>query len=200
VSGRWSSSLNQAAAELNHIGGFFAVDLDFSTGHVRANDSGIDFTWGGNTYFGVGDFGGFDSVQENIEAVARGVKFTLAGVDTGIISSIVGNVYQGRAATLYVGMVDPTSYALIDTPEIVWSGYMDTMKIVTEKDGSRIELACEHRLRNAPPYARFSSADQKARSAGDMFFDMLGFVANYRSNWGGKSSGWAYKPTGQQPS
>jgi hypothetical protein len=193
---RWTDPLNQAAAALDAISGVWLIDLEFDSGHVRANDSRADLIFGGNTYYGTGDFGGFDGVEENADAIATGVRFTLTGVSTSLIATIVGDVYQNRPVTLYCGMLTPNSRAFVATPEVAWSGYMDTMPIETRKTddgiGVLITLTCEHRLRNSPPNSRWSDADQKARSPGDSFFNLTPLVATYVGKWG--STGSTYGP------
>lgn len=195
---RWISALNEAAAERSDIYGCWLLDLAFDSGHVRANDSGIDLSFGGNSYSGVGTFGTFDPIEEALDFVARGKRFELTGIDSGIVATIMsaGDTYQGRAATLYVGLIDPDTTRFVDTPEVDWSGYMDTMDIEPDGADSKIVLQCEHRLRNAPLYSRQSDADQKARSPGDRFYDLTHLVSGYVSNWGGKSTTWNTGPGG----
>jgi hypothetical protein len=193
---RWASSANQAAAERDDIQGVFLLDLAFDSGHVRCNDSDAALEFGGNTYYGVGELGRFDGVEEAEDFVARGTRFELLGVDSGLISTIRNDVYQGRAATLYVGMLRDNSLQFVDTPEVAWSGFMDTMRIEKRGQVSRIILTCEHRLRSAPPFSRWSDADQKARSSGDRFFDLATLVAGFTSTWGGKGTTWGPKPGG----
>lgn len=194
---RWISALNEAAAARNDIFGAWFLDLDFLSGHARANDSGGDFSFGGNTYLGIGDFGTFDAIEESVEFVARGMRCQLSGVNGSIITSIKNDVYQGRTATLYIGLVDPQTLQLVDTPEVRWSGFMDTMDIEIGVDTTMIQMACEHRLRASPPNSRFADADQQARSAGDLFFNQTHLVDGFVSEWaGGRSTTWASRPGG----
>jgi hypothetical protein len=192
---RWSSSLNAAAAERSSIIGCFLVELDFVSGFVRANDSAMNLSFGGNEFTGIGTFGSFDGVKEDIDGVAYGVRFELSGVDSGLIATIMTERYQGRPARLYVGMFD-ANHALVDTPEIVWSGQIDTMTIEHSGRESKIVLQCEHRLRNAPPVSRWCDAEQQTRSPGDRFFEFTPLVAGYTSSWGGKATVWSIKPGG----
>ena len=193
---RWTSSLNQAAAERDDIRGVFLIDLAFDSGHARANDGAADLVFGGNTYYQTGTFGTFDGCDESIEFVARGLRLDLSGADTGLIATIVNDVYQNRPATLYVGLLPTNSNDFVDTPEVVWSGYMDVMKIQGAKSTSHIVLQCEHRLRNSPPNSRWSDSDQKARSPGDRFFDICTLVEGFTSEWGNRGTTWGPKPGG----
>lgn len=192
---RWASSLNEAAADADDLRGCFLIDLAFDSGHVRACDAEFDLTFDGNTYFGVGQFAAFDGVEESLEFVAKGLRLTMTGVDTGLIGAIRTEKYQRRRATLYVAMLTQDN-ALVDTPEVVWSGYMDVMTLETGGPTSQIVLQCEHRLRNVPPYSRWSDGDQQGRSPGDQFFNMTHLVDGYVSNWGGKGTVFQPKPGG----
>jgi hypothetical protein len=192
---RFVSSLNRAAIASSSIVGCFLVDFDFVSGHVRANDSAHDVSFGGNTYPGIGGFGTFDGVKEDVETVAHGVRFELSGVDSGLIATMTTERYQGRPAMLYAGFFDNNTQ-LIDTPELIWSGVMDTMTFEASEQESKIILQCEHRLRNAPPVSRWCDAEQKTKSPGDRFFEMLHLVAGYTSSWGGKPTSWSIKPGG----
>jgi hypothetical protein len=195
---RWISPLNEAAAQRSNILGVWLLDLDFESGHVRANDSGANLLVGPHTYYGVGTFGTFDDIDEDSDFVARGKRFELGGVDPGLNATILSERYQGRSAKLYVGLLPERSMTFVDTPELRWAGYMDTMRISRSGKTKKIILQCEHRLRNAPEYSRFSDADQQGRSPGDRFFELLHIVEGYISSWGGKSTRWITGPGGKR--
>lgn len=197
---RWASALNEAAAERDNIKGCFLLDLEFDSGHVRVNDSGAEVVFGGNTYFNTGQFGTFDEINESEEFVARGLRVTLSGVDSSIISTIKSEVYKNRPARLYCGLFAENSTAFVADPELQWSGLMDVMKIEGTKHGSDIVtslvLQCEHRLRASPPNSRWADADQKARSFDDRFFNMLTMVSSYVGPWGERNTTYGPKPGG----
>jgi hypothetical protein len=201
---RWASIYNEAAADVDGLRGCHLLDLSFSSGHVFVTDAGIDMSFGGNTYVAVGGLGSFDGIEESVDFVARGCRMELGGIEPTLIATIISesDTYQGRPATLYVGMLDEQN-AFIDTPEILWAGYMDTMKISMNRTddvvAAKIILTCEHRLRNTPPYSRWSDADQQERyqsPSRDRFFQYTAVAAGYKSNWGGRLTTWNYRPGG----
>lgn len=193
---RWTSSANEAAAELGHVIGAYLLALDFVAGFVRANDTAVELIVGADTYFPSGTFGTFQPIEESIRFVAKGCQFELGGVAASLISTVMDSrQYQGRAATLYIGLLDGNNQ-WIDTPEIEWAGYMDTMEIEKRGKEAKIILNCEHRQRFAPQYNRWSDADQQARSTYDRFFNQCHFVSTYTSTWGGKSTTYGPKPGG----
>ncbi len=181
---RCADSNNQAAAELDAIRGCWLLDLAFTSGHVRVNDSMQDVIVSGNTYIGVGGFGTFDGFEESVEFVARGMRFELGATDSALANTVVTEQYQCRPATIYVAMLDE-NYQLIGAPEARWSGFMDTMSIQISGPEAKYTLSCEHRMRNAPKFSRWADADQQDRSAGDRFFIMLPMVAGFSTSWGG---------------
>lgn len=197
---RWVSALNEAAAELDDIVGAYFLDLSFVSGHVRVNDSGHEIEWGGFIWYGVGQLGSFESAEESVDFIARGERYELNGVNPDLIATITAERYQGRPVTRYVGLFNPDG-TLVDDPEVAWTGYMDTMDVEVEEaneggSGSRIMVSAEHRLRSTPPFARWSDADQKARSSGDRFFDLATMVESFVSQWGDKQTTFGPKAGG----
>jgi hypothetical protein len=168
---------------------FIAVDLDFPSGHVRAHDGVGTMTFGGNDYLGVGSFGGIEVAEEAIDLVAKPVKLTLSGVDPSLISSVDStSPYQGRIATVYMGLVNRDTGTLIDTPETLWEGRMDTMTVSLGPKTGSITLNCEHRLRREPRIARYTNQDQQLAYSGDRFFDVLPKIAGFNGTWGAKGA------------
>jgi hypothetical protein len=134
---------------------------------------------------GVGKYGSFDIIDENIDTVARGIKVTLSGVDTSLVPIVMDEVYQGRPATFYVGFLDQNLNFVAD-PEEIWSGRMDTMSISMDQNSAVISLSCEYRLRKEPVLARFTDEDQRLAFSGDTFFNLTQFIPRYKATWGDK--------------
>lgn len=181
---RFDSSTNEAASERPSVRIFVACDLDFASGHVRAHDGIGTLTWGGNDYLGVGQFGGIEIAEESIDLIAMPLKMKLSGVDASLVSLAMGEVYQGRQATLYFGLVDTNTHQLIDTPEVLWEGMMDQMTVNLADGVGEINVSCEHRLRREPRIARYTHEDMQLQYSGDRFFDLLPTIAGYRGKWG----------------
>lgn len=167
------------------------VDLDFVSGHVRANDSPIKLSFGGNDYLGVGQFGGFDEVSESLDVVARPLKLRLSGVPSDIVPDVLTENYQNRAATVYIGFIDQTTMTFVDTPETVWTGQMDKLDVDDGPESATITLTCENDLYIEPLAARYTDQDQKLRYSGDSFFDCLYMIPASRSTWGAATQSYA---------
>lgn len=183
---RFESADNASASTRPSVRIFVACDLDFVSGNVRAHDGIGPMTWGGNTYDGVGTFGGIEIAEESIDVIAMPLRLKLSGVDAGLVALAMDEVYQGRQATLYFGLVDTTTHQLIDTPEVLWEGMMDQMTVNLTDGVGEINVSCEHRLRREPRIARYTHEDMQLHYSGDRFFDLLPTIAGYRGKWGAK--------------
>lgn len=181
---RFASALNTAAAEKRQVRMFLAVDLDFSSGHVRAHDGIGTYSWGGADYLGIGQLGSISLSEENTETVARPLSLTLSGVDSSLVTTTMTEIYQNRTAILYIGFIDLETNATIATPEIIWEGKMNQMSLSVQGPTCTIKLTCEYRLRREPRIARYTSADQTLVYSGDKFFDLVPQIPGYVGRWG----------------
>jgi hypothetical protein len=168
---------------------FIAVALDFTSGMVRVHDGIGSISWGGNTYDGVGTLGGVEQVDESVDVIARPLSLTLSGVETSLVSTAMTETYQNRTVTIYLGFLDETTNAVIDTPEVSWEGRMNQMSISSSEGGAVIKLSCEHRLRREKRIARYTNEDQQLLHSGDRFFDLVTNIKGFVSKWGELSVG-----------
>lgn len=181
---RWTSSANETEAARTSIVLVTMVDLDFASGHVYAHDSIGTLVFNGHSYLGVGQYGSINVVEEAIDITAKPVVLTLSGVDPSLVSTAMTESYQGRAITIYIAMFDKNTSQFIDTPEAVWIGRMDWMKIDINQNTATITLNCESRLRQSPRISLQTDPDQQIAYPGDTFYNRITDIANYRSNWG----------------
>ena len=183
---RFSSATNATEAAKPAIRMVVAVELDFSSGFVRAHDGTGKISIGGNDYLGLGDFGGIETAEEASDMVSKPLKLTLSGVDSSLVSTTMTETYQNRTATVYLAFIDDQG-ALIDTPETVWEGRMNQMSLSVSQGAATISLTCEHRLRREPRIARYTDADQQLLFDGDLFFNKLHTIPGYAGRWGEKN-------------
>jgi len=186
---RFASATNSTEAAKQAVRMFVAVALDFSSGMVRVHDGIGAVTWGGNTYDGIGNFGGIEQVDESVEVIARPLSLTLSGVDSSLVSTAMTETYQNRTVTIYLGFLNESTNAVIDTPEVAWEGRMNQMSISSAEGSAVIKLSCEHRLRREPRIARYTNEDQQLLFSGDRFFDLITSIKGFVSKWGELSVG-----------
>lgn len=186
MAGRWTSASNETAAAAQSVVAVTFVDLDIVGDRLRLNDSNVNLEWGGYTWYGIGTFGGIEAVEESQDLIAQPVRLTLSGVETSLITDAMTTQYQGRAVTIYVGVLNPATLAFIDTPEEVWSGFMDVMTLEADHGLGKITLTCEHWLRVDPAASRYTDEQQQALYASDRFFQFLYEIPGYVGKWGSR--------------
>jgi hypothetical protein len=183
---RWTSGTNETAAAQRHVVIVMFCQLDLPSGTLRVHDAAGTFTWGSQTWSGVGSFGGVERVSEALDTVPVPIDLTLSGVDTSLVSDAMTTQYHGEAVTLYMGLVSPTTNLLVADPQEVWGGYMDVMTIEIAQNSATISLRCESRLRRKPAAARYTDEDLQIRYSGDNFFAHLHTVGQQK-RWGGST-------------
>jgi hypothetical protein len=193
---RWATSPESTAAAAANTALRILVDLDFASGHVYAHAGNGNVVFAGNTYLGLGTFGGFDQITEQPQSAPKPVTLTLAGIPTELVASAMNEVYQGRAVTLYRGLLDGNG-AWIGTPAVLWSGVMDTMKISLAFGAATIALVCEDPDYAQPPSRRYTSVDLQADYPGDLGLEYLPAIMGFRGNWG--APGYGYGSIGGAP-
>jgi hypothetical protein len=184
VSNRWLSSFNDAYSQRAQIAMVTLADLNFASGTLYVSDGMGVLPWAGHNYLGLGDYGGFDAVQEMPDSTARGVMLTLSGVPASEVATAMNEQYQGRTVTLYVGLMRVNEMDWIDNPEILWEGRMDFMTIDIQEGQATMKMNCEHRLNREPLVARYTDQDQQLSYPGDTFFDLCWQIPLASASWG----------------
>lgn len=165
--------------------------LDFTSGILYLHDSIGTFTFDGQTWQGVGDFGSVSSIEEGAQLSPYKITLTLSGLDPTIsnIGSAGTEDYYLRPVTVYLGLLDEDE-ALIADPTAVWSGFMDVMKI-SSGDTDSISLTCESELTKVQRSAdrKYTHAQQQRRNSADLFFEYLQDLQGLKILWKDSKSG-----------
>jgi hypothetical protein len=179
------STANTAATSAAHVPYALFADFNFVSGHVRLSSYDQAYTFGGNTYQALGKFCNFGDYPETADLTASALTFTLSGVDSSLMSTVLTEKYHNRDCTLYVGWLDANN-ALVDTPYLLWEGLMDSMQLHSDEQQSSITLTCETRLLLMGKTSGWMYADvhQKQFKTGDNFFNLVASLANKIVNWG----------------
>jgi len=161
----------------------YLVDLDFTT-PVNVNSSPYSITWNSKTYAGVGNLGAIDPIEETTELAAKGVKLTLSGIPSSLISTALSEDYQGKDANIWLGFLN-SSHALIADPVLIGGNYrIDTMNI-SMGETATIVLTAESHLADLrrPRVSRYTDAEQKERYPGDLGLEFIDQVPSKDIIW-----------------
>lgn len=193
--------------EDNVVYPFFAVELQFDSPNTLRLWTGYGtLVFEGVSYYGTGELLNISSVEETIEMAAKGATLTLSAVPSEVISLALQEPYQGRVCKIYFGMFstdtllqeDGTSYILlqdgakiaIESQETglteVFTGYMNQMSIEEGPETSTIQLSVENKLVDLerPRVARYTSAYQKDKFAGDLGLEFVESLQDQKLVWG----------------
>ncbi len=160
------------------------VELDFSSGFVRANSAPIDIVAFSNTFLGVGNLGAITSSGEGADLQARGISLQLSGIPTALVSIALGEHYQGRSCKVWMGLLD-SSHVLIADPVLMFDGRMDTMDI-NMGETAVINVTAESRLSDweRPRIRRYTNEDQQNQYPNDKGFEFVPQMADKQLIWG----------------
>lgn len=176
---------NQSAAlAAGHVAGISFVQLDFAT-PVRLCSLPYTVNWNGQSWIGAGSLGSISPVGENGDLQAQGIQLSLTGVDSSLVSTALGEAYQGKPCQVWFCPLDPTNGQMIGAPIRVFVGRIDTMAIeVGEK--ATITLAGESRLVDffRPRISRYTDAEQQILYPGDLGLQYVNDLQEATVNWG----------------
>ena len=140
----------------NFVNVVYFVELQFKSATAYLSTANFNIDWGGNTWLGFGEVGAISDVQQTESMETSSVTFTLNIAQLEWLAIALGDVdeYRGRVAKIYMCPLT-SNYQLIDTPVLVWKGYMDTMGAGISGEEGSISLKCEssaYGLKRLPTY------------------------------------------------
>ncbi len=207
TSKRTISTLNENATLAKHVKIILFARLDFSSGVKRFHTeigpkTATHPIHGAESYLGVGDFGGITtSVKESTQGAPIGMSLTLSGVGSLINTSFTDDYFR-RDAEIMLGL-ENESGALIDDPEILFSGFMDKIDVVLGPRNAVITLSLESRGTNFLSASdwRFTDEEKQREHSGDLFAEYIYRMADLTLRWGQQnvSTGSGGFSRGRQP-
>jgi hypothetical protein len=149
-----------------------------------------DVAFGGNTYLGAGDLGSIEGIEERDDGSPTGFTLRLSGIDTTLLNEALIYNYFDRAVTVYLGVRDITTGAMVTTPFEIAVGKMDQMRVMTgTSPTSVIEIPCESEMieldRSLNRY--FSDTELQRNYSGDLAFQYLADMVNAKVTIGSKT-------------
>ena len=143
------------------------VQLTFRSQTCYVCSAGFNVGFNGQTFLGLGTFGGISAVQEGTELRADGISLTLSGIDPTIVTECETDIAPLAPARCWLGLM--TQGQLVGVPYLFFSGVVDAPTITTTPTEATITLRLESRmaLLNRPTQRRYTSADQHANGYPD---------------------------------
>lgn len=139
--------------------------FDFESAPVNVHTGMGDFVYNGITYSGVGDMGGMSAIDESEETRANGVNFTLNGIPSANVASILSDSYRNRTCTVHLALFSSlTATSPITAPAVLFVGRMDQATMDDDGETATINLSAESRLVDLQRSRerRYTDEDQRA--------------------------------------
>ena len=134
---------------------------------VRLCTASVPLSDGVDTFQGQGALGGIDAVVE-APGTGSALRFGLSGVPSDLVALALSEDVRGKAVTMDLAILDPTTHAVLDTP-LIWTGSIDQMVINHGPQVSSIAVTAVHRsetFRRIKPL-RYTDNDQQLLYPGD---------------------------------
>lgn len=172
-----------SAVVASHVPYVYFVQMEFSSA-LRVCSAGYDMDWNGATWLGLGSLGSIEPIQEQASLEAIGVRLTLTGVPTDLISITLGEQYQGKACQIWFAPLS-ADLRLVSQPVRLFSGRMDTMDTEVGET-STITVSAESRMVawDKPRARRYNNEDQQSRFPGDRGFEFVAQMVEKSLIWG----------------
>ncbi len=170
-----------AAVQAGTVAPFLITKINTAGGDVRVWNGKGDLPFddgsgsGTETYIGVGTYGGISAVQESADMKANGITLSLSGIPSSMISTVLGEIEQGRKASIWLGFFDASTNAVIADPYELFSGQTDIPEIVESGDTSTVSISIENRLIDLEKkrVRRYTKEDQQRDFPADQGFDFV---------------------------
>ena len=185
---RLSTSNAEAAAQAA-VPLVIMARLDLASGPLTLHDGYAPLIFNGETYAAIGEngqFGGTSGIEEVSEFRPKSMRLTLSGVPQSNVDELSPGEYHGRDCDLYIALLDENG-AFVDTPQRLWSGFMDYATVAVTDSSAAITLVCESRILDfkRPRASRYTNAEQLRLYPGDLAFQFVARLNGRVLQWGG---------------
>lgn len=160
------------------------LEIQFDSGTIYLWTGEGDFDYGGNTYTGVGNTLGFDTVKEVTDIQSIGVTATVP-VTSAFISTALQEEYQGRTALMHLAVFDITSGALISDPYQFFQGLCDVMAIEDMGSTANVSVTFQSEIANLfrAKDSNYTPEDQRTKYPMDRGLDLITSIQDVEVVW-----------------
>lgn len=177
MSGRDIDAAVLAALDSGRFHPVILVEMQFSGGTERGWTGIGDLIWDSKTFTGAGEIGEITPIHETKEVRATGMALGLKGLPSKWSSIALGEQYQNRPATVWLGFMNEAGTALLADPIVLADERMDQMFIKDGDDGksTNIKITLESILVTLEKIKerRRTPEDQAIDDPDDKFFEYV---------------------------
>ena len=163
--------------------------IEFAAGTLYLSNGLGSYTWGGETWTGLGDFASVQTIEEADDVRPYGITLQLSGLDSTMWTTALQLDWYLRPVTLYLACVDADD-ELIDDGTQIWAGVIDGMDVSCGADGGDIiSMTCESELANfeRASHRKYTNEQLQADYPGDLFFSAMAQIQGAKLRWRGRT-------------
>ena len=170
------------AAQLSPI---LLFKAQFTSGYVYLWSGMGDLTWDGQTWQGIGVLGGVSEIEETTDIKANGIRVSLSGVPSNMISIALAEVRQNKPCFVYIGFLSASGTIIID-PYQLFAGRLDVPEINDSADTAVLTITAENRLIDLDKARMryYTDADLKIDYPTDKGFEYVSAIQDIEIEWG----------------
>ena len=164
------------------------VHLAFDSGASRIHSGVGKLTWGGNDWFGLGDFGSV-KMKEGVDIKPTKATMTLSGVNQEYVNEVLNADSEGRTAEIFFGLIAATGL-VSGTPDLLLAGLMGAPTLDMDSGVVSIEVEDFRSRLFLSNKKKFSLEDhQEQTGTSDLFYEWLPKMIDWRFTFNGKNRG-----------
>ena len=164
-------------------------EMAFPSGTVRLWTGEGSIQWNGETWAGSGELVSFSPMPEVTDGSSQGVAIVLNGVDSGLLSDVANDPFQGSPVRIWLGCLDSNG-TVVGDPFQFFGGVMDKGMMRDDGASAMIEIRVESRLIDQvrPIQWRYTHADQQKLHPGetDKGLEFVPKIQDLEVVWGNK--------------
>ncbi len=179
----------QAQLDSSQLQPFYAVSLGFSPTKLNVWTGYNDLFIDSETYVGSGNLLSISQIEESAEIRATGIKISLSGIPSSLLSEILTEDAQGTVAEVFFGVLQTSDNqtVIVDTPYKLFGGFIDIMTIIENGNESIVSVSVENALITLEKAKdrRYTDQDQKNLFSGDKGLEFVDDLQDQSIAWGG---------------
>lgn len=174
----------QDVLDSGRIAPVLLVEAEGATDTLRLWSGIGPIAWNGETWQGTGDLAAIERVEETTDIEAVGLKATLNGIPSEMVSWLLQEAQSGKPFTVWFGVLDDG--AIVADPDKVFAGRMDVPTLEDGATTAAITVTVESDMvrLEQPLERRWTHEDQQRRSPGDRGFEYVAALQSKEVKFG----------------
>ena len=184
-----ASTLTELAK--GHFTAAILVSLELTDSTERFTNAGQNLLWdedlgGGDfTFYGVGNMGSINAVEEGSELKGYSIELTASGVPSDMITDAFSANYQNQPCKIWLSVMN-SNHVIVGSPILLFNGRMDNMNIVMGGKTASVTVSAHSRLIDWARIrgGRWNHRDQQIVDPTDLGLQYIASLADKDFTWG----------------